>query len=92
MAASVLRADFCVADGRVINPPLPSTGAGRGKEYLADGRFDKLTIKPVVPAKAGIQEIPRKRTAGYREFWIPAFAGTTVAWAWVADGCLVCPG
>ena len=33
MAASVLRADFCVADGRIINPPLPSAGAGMGKEY-----------------------------------------------------------
>ena len=33
----------------------------------------------VVPAKAGIQEIPRiKERAGYIGFWIPAFAGTTV--------------
>ena len=37
-------------------------------------------INTVVPAKAGIQEIPGEKQAGYREFWIPAFAGTTVAW------------
>ena len=35
------------------------------------------TQATVVPAKAGIQEIPGKERAGYREFWIPAFAGTT---------------
>ena len=45
----------------------------------ANGIITRAIQATVVPAKAGIQEIPGKERAGYRAFWIPAFAGTTVA-------------
>ena len=59
--------------GRVINPPLPSTTIHRNRA----GQPSFQTT--VVPAKAGIQEIPGERTClPYKTSWIPAFAGTTV--------------
>ena len=52
--------------------------------------------------KPSFRRKPESRILGIRHAlfrgisWIPAFAGTTVAWvavAWVAnDGCLGCPG
>ena len=43
---------------------------------------------PSFRRKPESRKSPGKERAGYREFWIPAFAGTTVAWN---DGGLGCP-
>ena len=55
---------------------------------------NKIPTTPVIPViepsfrrKPESRKSPGKERAGYRGFWIPAFAGTTVAWN---DGYLGC--
>ena len=62
MAASVLRAEFVVAARAGYKPAPTIYRADPGNRRSGESRN---------PGN------PRKERAGYRMFWIPAFAGTT---------------
>ena len=69
--------------GRVTNPPLPANVAWPGKKHRIQPR--QSPKQPSFRRKPESRKSPGKERAGYRGFWIPAFAGTTVL-------CCDCPG